>query len=158
MNLLLDHGINLWILVLVYCIFCFGVCLFFLEKTRVHALPIYICLWLTVLNIWENIVKYMWINIDLLKKNNLFRFKRTDNIHYHVNIIHFTGGGFWNLFPFLEGNPDALSTFPPLYQNHCNFNLSTTIKITRIPTIKTLINNKPIPYTHWNFNNLKIKI
>ena len=40
----------------------------------------------------------------------------------------------------------AISTFP------------TTIKITRIPTVKILINNNPSPANHWNSNTPKTKI
>ena len=66
----------------------------------------------------ENIYFIVVLHVKTLIRESAFGTDSTDNIHYQVNIIHFTGGGFWNLFPFLEGNPHALSTFPPSYQNH----------------------------------------
>ena len=68
----------------------------------------------------ENLGKYVnYIHFAKLCSRLIRQFYHFshDNIHYHVNIMHFTGGGFWNLFPFLEENSQALSTFPPSYTN-----------------------------------------
>jgi hypothetical protein len=65
----------------------------------------------------ENVYFIVIAHVKTLIRESAFGADSPDNIHYQVYIIQFTGGGFWNLFPFLEENSHALSTFPPSYTN-----------------------------------------
>lgn len=96
-----------------------------------------------IVNLWKICKLYPFSHICSCLIHRFFHFS-PDNIHYHVYIYAQTGGSFQNCLTISEAKSHALSTLSFPHQNYCNFNISATIKITKIIKViltKTLTTN-----------------